>query len=346
MSEIILVAKNPNPQTGLLRSIAAGNSLPHRIVYQDSQQNITLTDSGVTIGGRKVRPPGAAFQTGIRPDYFALPAEPDGNMNLNVFRDEQVAAEQQLSHIMSMLAMLGRMPGFRVVNDPMSRFDFMGQTSLLLELSRAGADVPDILLTNNYDSLIKSGLWHNQNILWWSHPFDNGPVKIIEKSKAAKLFESGETIPVQFMSPVKGQMLRLWFIDNEPLLIARQSPPEYSGEREGLERFEYIAPDDNAHNFGKAIGNFIDGFFEIDGVIDKEGRLWIIRFDPDPVFTFLGAGGRNYLASKLIEKLAHFAGIDIEIDADLPGEHEDRETVFLTRMIETLIDVEKARGEQ
>ncbi|MFP4528573.1 MAG: hypothetical protein ACLFQX_08495 [Candidatus Kapaibacterium sp.] len=345
MSRILLISNRANRQIALLHSICCRHNIPSRIIYMDEMPRVTLGDGGVVIGGRKVRGPGSGYQSGIRPDYFAAPDIPDGMANFSAFLDGQPMREQQLSHAMSMMAMLARTDGFRMVNEPMSRYDLNGQTALLLRMAAGGADVPELLLTNDYDSFLRSNLAEVDGPLWWSHPFANAPIKIIKKDKIKKLLESVREFPVQIMRPVEGEFIRLWYIDDRPLLIARQSLPEYSGRREGLEKFEYYAPNENSINVGKFLNNYIDGFYEIDGVIDEDGRLWVIRFDPDPCFTFLGDGGAEYLASKLIESLAGFAGIDARIDIEIP-EADERTTLFLTRMIETLIATEQAAGEK
>lgn len=342
MSRIYLVTPEENRQISLLAKIAKRYHIPVMVVQQNKMPNITLSDEHVTLNRKTIKAPASVYQYGISPDYIAIPGEFDISQNYSVFQDSQIAREQQLSHIMSILEVLSRNEGIYVANNPMRRYDHSGQIAFLLKMAENHVDIPEFLLTNDIDQYKKSVLV-DEEVLWWRYPIAKSPIKSIEKRNINKLISATRDIPILFMKEVEGSFLRLFCIDDKPLLVVRQFASEYSDKREGLEKFEYYPPSKIVNNFTKMVAEYIDGFYEIDGIVDDDGRFWLIRYDPDPSFMFLGDSGKNYLASVLLDYLAKKANIKIRINAEIP-QSDERKTLFLTRMIDTLIEIEKSVG--
>jgi hypothetical protein len=339
MAMLYIISTRENAQTKYIAEFARSNKIKCKLLTPDDEStNITIEEKRVLINNKPIGKKDIVYSVGLGAEYLTIP-NPETFNNWSVFQDFHSGDDQKRSHLLSLLSHLETLNKGSVINNPINSFDFSSQIYSLELLKRNGIKTPEYLFTNSFEFLQKSSLYKNSDILLWSYPTVNSPLKPIRKSKISSLFDSNSELPFLIMEAKQGLAIRLWFYRSEPLMGTWLLPPEFESNETRLEKFIFIDINDKMKDLGKHIGNDIPAeFYEIRGIVDDEsGELFVQAIDCDPNFIYLPKNYRNILVSRLLGKF-------FEIHAPTIPAEEDRESIYLTRILESQWEVHKLEG--
>lgn len=338
---LYLIGKKDNPQLSLMASAARKNGVDYtRIDTDDPQFTVSISPEELLINGLRPESKSVFFLSGV---YYQFPFLPEEKAftDWTYFQDFHLSQQQLKSQLYSLLYILScKKDEYTLVNDFIPSINLTSRYEVLLRLKDGGFRVPKVCLSNSL--LEAQGMHKSLGGVLWSYPDSNSPIREITYDKLDDLFNGGHSsIPYLLYEPVRGNVLRLSFFEDRPILVNIISPPERKAFSEELEKFTYCIPEGELEETGRKLyREFGAGFYEVFGILDDEGTFWFYDISFDPNISYMDQDAQNYTASRLLELMLKKGGIEKKIPCNdvLQGK---RNTVFLKRMLVHLFEIQQ-----
>ena len=337
MSDTLLyiVSSKCDARAVRIKEFCSKRRIRSTILSLDSDNDISIFSDSIRINNNEIPENSIFFNIGLKPDYLALPEFSESGPDS--FNIGHVSSEQKLSHLLSLLFMADNLDKYHVINPPFKLFDYISTGYFTGQMKQEGFPVYQSVYTNSLEYFEKTDIYGNNEYFIWSYPVNDAPEQLISKKNIDKLFRSGHTMPFYISEFIPGIDYSVWFYRGTAIFGTGLTPPERNQEIT-LEKFEYIPPNIAMNNLGELTYrlNNID-FYQIKGVINKDGNLIFRKLIPLPDITDLGKMGKDYLLNVLMKKIFAMADIKLRISKKFPV-NESRTNVFLTRMLDPLFE--------
>jgi hypothetical protein len=331
--KLFIVSSDENIQSELLRDNAEQMGIESEVMYLKKLPKITI-DNDILIDNQIISD-AIIYCNALKPDYLTVPLSYHNN-DFTLFQDYHICQEQNLSLLLSLIQTADYSDTNKVINNPLKSFQDKSFINILHTLNQNNYDIPEYIICNNYKDFLSSELSKNNNLFFWSYPFENSPLKIISKYKIGDLFLSGSNIPFIIYEAIEGYECRLYFMRNTPLTGLLIHSPQYNSDEISLEKFEFILPDERFQDIADSISKFISSdFYSINGVLSKNGKFFITSINTDPIFVHYNSSISEYIAKILLNNLFQL-NQEIELQKNIK-----RDVGFLTRMMEPLFEIER-----
>ncbi len=255
------------------------------------------------------------------------------NTDWTVWQADYIIRQQKQSFLYSILQELNRR-GVEIINPPDAHLKNFMKFSLLDELRRYGFSVPEIVCTN--DTERADEFTQQKESLLWRPPCGRAAWQLCLKKQRNDVVSVYKP-PVLLTELLEGPILRIYFIQEKPLLVLCKKSPQCTP----LESFEVIWGVECPEKLAMEIARLS----EITGV--KWGQLFVILkgedyfiydIETDPIYNWMPEVYRDFLTKALAARL-----LNRDVEEKCPQKPIERTSLLLRRMLKILFDFEQSK---